>query len=137
MSFREWQPEYAVRGIATFPVGPDKKPMVRHYGKFGLAGSAQIACKLGAAKAFGFACGKPSGVTVLDVDSKDERILADAISRHGQTPIVIRTGSANYQAWYRHAGERRLIRPRPNVPIDILGAGFVVAPPSTVASKHQ
>ena len=78
-------------------------------------------------------CGKRSGITVLDVDTADERILADAIDRHGKTPIVARSGSGHFQAWYRHGGERRLIRPRRNVPIDILGGGFVVAPPSRTA----
>ena len=130
--FREWQADYAAHNIPTFPVGPDKRPMVRHYSKFGLIGSTKIASKFADATAIGFMCGKRSGITVLDVDSKDERILADAVSRHGQTPIVARSGSGNFQAWYRHAGERRLIRPRPDVPIDILGAGFVVGPPSEV-----
>ena len=41
-----------------------------------------------------------------------------------------RTGSGNFHAWYRHDGEARLIRPDPDKPIDILGSGFVVAPPS-------
>jgi hypothetical protein len=78
-------------------------------------------------------CGKRNRLTVLDVDTQDERVLADAVDRHGKTPIVIRSGSGNFQAWYRHGGERRLIRPRHNVPIDILDAGPVVAPPSKVA----
>lgn len=131
--FREWQADYAAHGIATFPVGSDKKPMVKHYGRFGLVGSTAIANRFAAAPAIGLMCGKRNRLTVLDVDTKDERVLADAVSRHGETPIVIRTGSGNYQAWYRHGGERRLIRPRRDVPIDILGAGLVVAPPSTVA----
>jgi hypothetical protein len=130
--FREWQADYAAHNIPTFPVGPDKRPMVRHYSKFGLIGSTKIASKFADATAIGFMCGKRSGITVLDVDSKEERILADAVSRHGNTPIVARSGSGNFQAWYRHGGERRLIRPRPDIPIDILGAGFVVGPPSTV-----
>ena len=131
-NFLDWQADYAAHGIATFPVGPDKKPMVKHYGRFGLVGSAKIADRFGDAGAIGFMCGKRSGVTVLDVDTKDERILADAVGRHGKTPIIACSGSGNFQAWYRHAGERRLIRPRRDVPIDILGAGFVVGPPSRV-----
>ena len=131
--FRNWQADYAAHSIATFPVGADKKPMVRHYGRFGLASSGRIADRFSGAPAIGFMCGKRSGVTVLDVDMTDERVVADAIDRHGRTPIIARTGSGHFQAWYRHAGERRLIRPRRDVPIDVLGGGFVVAPPSQVA----
>jgi Bifunctional DNA primase/polymerase, N-terminal len=78
-------------------------------------------------------CGPRSNITVLDVDSKDERILADAIDRHGKTSIIARSGSGHFQAWYKHNGERRRIRPDRNVPIDILGTnGYVVGPPSQV-----
>jgi hypothetical protein len=132
-SFQDWQADYAAHGVATFPVDANKRPMVSRYNRFGLVGSAQIASKFANAPAIGFMCGRRSGVTVLDVDTKDERLLADAVDRHGRTPIIARSGSGHFQAWYRHAGERRLIRPRRNVPIDILGAGFVVAPPSRVA----
>jgi hypothetical protein len=132
-SFGHWQADYAAHGVATFPVDGNKRPMVSRYSKFGLVGSRKIARKFDHAPAIGFMCGKRSGVTVLDVDSTDERVLSDAIDRHGKTPIVARSGSGHFQAWYRHAGERRLIRPRRNVPIDILGGGFVVAPPSRVA----
>ena len=133
MSFRDWQPKYAARGIATFPVdiGPDrKKPLVLHYARFGLRASGEIAQKFPDAMGIGFMVGKRSRLTVLDVDSHDDLVLADALGRHGQTPIIVRSGSGNYQGWYRHNGEGRLIRPEPDKPIDILGGGFVVAPPS-------
>jgi hypothetical protein len=130
--FSQWQPVYADHKIATFPCGPNKTPAVRNYGRFGLRASSTLASRFPSAGALGFMCGGRSGITVLDVDSSDERVLADAIDRHGKTRIVVRTGSGHFQAWYRHAGERRLIRPRRNVPIDILGAGYVVAPPSRV-----
>ncbi len=132
-SFDRWQADYAAHGVATFPVDANKRPMVKHYGRFGLVGSREIANKFGHAPAIGFMCGKRNGITSLDCDSKDERVLADAMSRHGSTPLVVRTGSRHFQAWYRHSGERRRIRPDRNVPIDILGAGFVVAPPSQSA----
>jgi hypothetical protein len=98
-----------------------------------LPASSKIARRFGHAPAIGFMCGRHSGVTVLDWDSTDERGFADALDRHGRTPIIARSGSGHFQAWYRHAGERRLIRPRRDVPIDILGAGFVIGPPSRVA----
>ena len=132
-SFQDWQADYAAHGVATFPVDANKRPMVSRYNRFGLPASSKIASKFASAPAIGFMCGRRSGVTVLDVDTTDERILADAVDRHGNTPIIARSGSGHFQAWYRHAGERRLIRPRRNVPIDILGGGFVVAPPSRVA----
>jgi bifunctional DNA primase/polymerase-like protein/primase-like protein len=131
--FGRWQSDYAAHGVATFPVDANKRPMVSRYNRFGLVGSGQIASKFANAPAIGFMCGRRNGITSLDCDSKDERVLADALSRHGQTPVVARTGSGHFQAWYRHNGERRRIRPDRNVPIDILGAGFVVAPPSQSA----
>jgi hypothetical protein len=130
--FAQWQPVYADHGIATFPVNDNKVPAVRNYGRIGINASSSLASRFGSG-ALGFMCGCRSGITVLDVDTADERVLADAIDRHGKTSIVARSGSGHFQAWYRHAGERRLIRPRRDVPIDILGGGFVVAPPSRVA----
>ena len=132
-SFDKWQADYAAHGVATFPVDANKRPMVSRYNRFGLVGSAEIASKFTNAPAIGFMCGKRNGITSLDYDSRDERVLADALSRHGLTPLVARTGSGHFQAWYRHNGERRRIRPDRNVPIDILGSGFVVAPPSQSA----
>jgi hypothetical protein len=89
-----------------------------------------MASKFGDADGLGFACGKRSGITVLDVDSPDERRLADALNRYGPSPFIVRSGSGNYQAWYRHNGEGRQIRPDDALPLDILGGGYVVAPPS-------
>lgn len=132
--FATWQPRYAECGIATFPVAADgggKKPAVCGYMRVGPEASRQFVLKFPANDSFGFVCGRRNGITVLDVDSKDEGVLSDAISRHGQTPFVVRSGSGNFQAWYRHAGERRLVRPwGKEIPIDILGGGYVVAPPS-------
>ena len=51
----------------------------------------------------------------------------------GRAPIVIRTPSGGHYLPYRHRGERRRIRPYPEKPIDIIGGGYVVAPPSRVA----
>lgn len=128
--FAEYQPRYAEHGVATFPVNDNKRPAVRGYLKMGLPASRELAEKFGAADGLGFACGKHSGITVVDVDSPDERVLADALDEFGPTPFVVRSGSGNHQAWYRHNGERRRIRPDKSRPIDILGGGYVVAPPS-------
>lgn len=129
--FAEWQPRYAEHGIATFPVR-DKRPAVRGYLKVGLRASGQFVLKFPLESAFGLSCRK-SGITVLDIDAPDERLLADAMSEVGASPFIVRSGSGNFQAWYRHNGEGRLVRPNPERPIDILGDGFVVAPPSTTA----
>lgn len=131
-AFAEWQPRYAEHGISTFPVSIDgkrKKPAVQGYLKIGIPTSGQLALKFPGHDAIGLAC-KRNRITVLDVDTTDERVLADGLSRHGQTPFIVRSGSGNFQAWYRNGGERRRIRPVPDVPIDILGDGYVVAPPS-------
>jgi hypothetical protein len=132
-TFAEWQPQYAERGIATFPV-LGKKPAVSGYLKIGLKASQQFASKFASENAFGLAC-RRNRITVLDVDAPDERLLADAMSEYGETPFVVRSGSGNFQAWYRHDGESRRVRPD-HRPIDILGDGFVVAPPS-VGSRNS
>jgi hypothetical protein len=132
MVFRAWQPGYAAHAIATFPVRVDERgkvPAIRGWQRIGLPGSAKVAQTMDA-DAFGFCPGSRSQLTILDVDTGDECVLADALARHGSTPIIVRSGSGNYQAWYRWDGEKRLIRPDPDKPIDILGSGFVVAPPS-------
>jgi hypothetical protein len=128
--FAEWQPKYAEHRISTFPVRSDgKKPAVAGYLRVGSDVSQQLALKFAASDAFGFAL-KRNRITVLDVDEPSERTLADALDRHGPTPFVVRSGSGNFQAWYRHNGERRRVRPWPGKPIDILGDGYVIAPPS-------
>jgi len=127
--FSQWQPRYAERDIPTFPVNADKKPAIRRWNQITLGGSSRLAQRFQQADAFGFQLGPRSQITALDVDSQDEVILADALSDHGDTPFIVRTGGG-YHAYYSYSGERRHIRPYHNKPIDILGGGFVVAPPS-------
>jgi hypothetical protein len=127
--FSEWQPHYAERRIATFPVNADKKPAIRRWNQITLRGSSRLAQRFHEADAFGFQLGPKSQITALDIDSQDEAILADALICHGDTPFIVRTGGG-YHAYYGYAGERRLIRPYHDKPVDILGGGFVVAPPS-------
>ena len=127
--FSEWQAHYAERRIATFPVNADKKPAIRRWNQITLGGSSQLAQRFREADAFGFQLGPRSQITALDIDSQDETVLADALNDHGNTPFVVRT-AGGYHAYYSYSGERRLIRPYHNKPIDILGGGFVVASPS-------
>jgi hypothetical protein len=131
--FVEWQREYAAKNIATFPVliTPEgKKPLVRHYQRIGLPASAQIARRFADAPGIGFMAGPRNSVTVLDIDEAGDKPLHKALDRHGETPIIVRTASGKFHAWYRHNGERRSVRPEPSNEIDILGNGMVTAPPS-------
>jgi hypothetical protein len=74
--------------------------------------------------------GPRNGVTVIDIDSPDDRLVEDIQNRFGATPLQVRTPSGGRHLYYRHAGEARKIRPLPSV--DILGGGNVVAALSIV-----
>lgn len=135
VKFADWQPVYADHSIATFPVqitADRKKPMITNWQRVGMPGSVDLAKKFPDATAFGFLCGKRNKVALVDVDSPDEKVLANAIDLYGETPIIIKTGSGNgYHLPYRFNGEPRRIRPNPETPIDILGeGGYTVAAPS-------
>jgi hypothetical protein len=106
-----------------------KKPAIRRWNQITLKGSSRLAERFRDANAFGFQLGPKSQITALDVDTQDEAVLADALNCHGDTPFIVRTGGG-YHAYYSYAGERRLIRPYREKPVDILGGGFVVASPS-------
>ncbi|WP_176562775.1 bifunctional DNA primase/polymerase [Paracoccus liaowanqingii] len=131
--FAEHQPIYASYNIPTFPVritADQKKPATVGYRKLGIPSSQQLALKFPDLDAFAFMAGKRAKITVLDIDSPDENLLRDMMKRHGQTPIIVRSGSGNFHAWYRFNGEARAVRPDPSIPVDLLGGGVVIAPPS-------
>jgi Bifunctional DNA primase/polymerase, N-terminal len=135
--FAAWQPAYAARNIPTFPVlisAETKRPAVRGYLKLGLDYSRQLATRFPANDAFGFAPGRRSKITVLDIDSSDERVRDHAFARHGEPAILVRTLSGHWHGWFKYAGEGRRIRPWPQHPVDVLGGGYVVAPPSRGAA---
>lgn len=138
--FAKWQPAYEEAGLAVFPVDGDaKKPLVGRYLNLGTRNSRQLAEKFASARALGFACGatgrgRRTAITVLDIDEPDENLLADAFSILGRSPVVIRTASGKFHAWYGSSGERRLIKKViPGRAVDILGHGFALAPPSQTA----
>lgn len=138
--FATWQPEYEAAGLALFPVDAEaKRPSVSRYLNVGTRISRKLVDKHGDATAVGFACGavgrgRTSAITVLDVDAPSEKLLADALNMFGHTPVIIQTASGKFHAWYRHAGERRKIKvPDLGGPVDILGGGFALAPPSQSA----
>lgn len=75
--FAQWQPRYAERGVATFPI-VGKKPRVTNWQRIGLPGSAQLAKKFAEDDAFGFVCGPHNGITVVDIDSPDHTVVTEA-----------------------------------------------------------
>jgi primase-like protein len=137
--FAQWQPAYAKHGVATFPVevtsDNQKKPLVIGYLKTGLRGSGQLALKFADARSFGFACGSRNRLTVIDMDSTDPTIVDEGERLFGHSPLVWRTGSGKYAMPFRFNGEGRRIRPIASLPIDLLGGGFAVAPPSAGAIR--
>jgi bifunctional DNA primase/polymerase-like protein/primase-like protein len=146
--FGVWQPEYAARGLATFPVrvvDGNKVPMTRGYHRTGLRGSTELAQRFGNANAIGIMLNRDR--MIVDVDTTSESVLADVLAERGETPLIARTASkggfhcyygANKFAWVNYKTARRAIRPKADVPIDYLGTGFVVVPPSlTAAGRYE
>lgn len=130
MTFAAIQAAYGAHRIATYPLTPDKTPAVSGYSRIGAPYSAELATKFPDATAAGFVAGPRNRVTVVDIDSADDRLVAEMEARFGATPLRVRTPSGGRHLYYRHQGERRQIRPLPDV--DILGAGNVVAALSVV-----
>jgi len=65
-------------------------------------------------------------VTIVDVD--DMAFVDEAIARFGATPLMSKTRKGIH-LWYTGNGERRQIRPIPDLPIDVLGiGGYTVVP---------
>lgn len=128
-TFADWQPEYAKHRIPIFPVA-GKKPLVRGFLNTTPRRSVEFAKKFAGAVAFGFACGQRSGLTVVDMDSTDPAIVDEGEALFGASPLVWRTGGGKFAMAFRHNGERRSIRPIKSLPIDVLGAGLAIAPPS-------
>jgi hypothetical protein len=134
--FAQAQPEYAAHGVATFPVNVSdagKVPAVRGFQRVGLAASRILSERFPHANALAFMAGSRSKLTILDIDSRDERELAGALDRHGASPLVIGTAHG-FHAYYRHNGEARRIRPDRALPVDVLGGGPVVAAPSQIGT---
>src|SRR5262249_40142529 len=72
-----------------------------------------------------------------------ESVLADVLAKYGNTPLIAQTASKggyhcyygnNTGAWRHYKVSRRAIRPETDKPIDYLGCGFAVVPPSATAS---
>jgi hypothetical protein len=132
------QPVYAAHGIPTFPVDGSKKPLVRSFLRIGQRYSGELGRnpKFANVDGVGFAAGRASRITIIDIDCKSERELTRSLERHGHTPLIAGTPSGGHHLYYRHNGERRHIRPWSNLPVDLLGAGLAILPP-TIAGKGR
>jgi hypothetical protein len=134
--FAAAQPKYAALGIATFPfdaTGATKRPLVSHYNRMGLRASQQMALRFPDAPGLAAMAGARNRFTVIDIDERGaagERLLADVQRQFGNSRFVVRTGGGGFHAYFRHAGEARKIRPDPRKPIDLIGGGPIVLPPT-------
>jgi Bifunctional DNA primase/polymerase, N-terminal len=123
---------WAAAGIVPLPVYPDgKKTMVKQPEAFGRPAAMGLAAKPRYAAAnLGFMCGSHNRLTVVDVDSPADAELQHALATYGDSPIIVSTPSGGRHVYYAHNDEPRKIRPDAGHPIDMLGGGLCVAPPS-------
>lgn len=131
--YAQHAPIYAAAGLPVFPVDTRRKePSVKGWENATPAKSRAWAKAehLAANDGLGIVMGKPSGITEIDVDAVGDSWVTAALERFGETPVVIRTASGKAKLWYRHNGEGRHIRPFNGLPIDVLGGGYTIAPPS-------
>jgi hypothetical protein len=137
-AFAEALEIFAGQNIPVIPTRGDAphKPMVLHPDKFGV----QATVKLGGNPKFIAAnaaiwTGPRSRLTVVDVDSPDPAVTAEAIKIFGDSPLKVRTPSGGVHLYFRNGGEGRRCRPfGRGFPLDVLGEGLAVVPPSTRAA---
>jgi hypothetical protein len=135
--FAAAQPKYAALGIATFPFDATEEvkrgPLVSQYNRMGLPASKQMALRFPDAPGLAAMAGKRNRFTIVDIDERGaagERLLADVQHQFGDSKVVVRTGSGGFHCYYLHNGEGRKIRPDPRKPIDLIGGGPIVLPPT-------
>jgi replicative DNA helicase len=129
---------YAKFGWQSFPCLPkDKKPMVRWADVATTEDNMLVGWwDTNPTANIGIACGKRSGVIVLDVDAGHGgyESLTDLIDKYGKLPDtpVSKTGSGGEHIFFRHPGiEIRNSASKLGQGLDIRGdGGYVVAPPS-------
>jgi hypothetical protein len=132
-AFADAAPAWAAAGIVPLPVSPNGKGwMVKHPEKFRRPAAMALATKPRFAGAnLGFMCGALNGLTVIDIDSPADAELQHALRKYGDTGAIVQTPSGGRHLYYRHDGEGRQIRPDESHPIDELGGGLCIAPPSS------
>ncbi|GEP57329.1 bifunctional DNA primase/polymerase [Reyranella soli] len=134
-AYTEAAAAWVAAGIVPLPLGgaDGKRPLIAHPARLGRRAAIDLAHKprFADAPGLGFWCGKRNGLTVVDIDSQVDAEVRHAINTYGDSPVIVQTASGKAHLYYRHAGERRSIRPDKGHPIDILGeGGLAVAPPS-------
>jgi hypothetical protein len=131
-AFADAAPAWVAAGIVPLPVYPDgKKTMVKQPEAFGRPAAMGLAAKPRYAAAnLGFMCGSHNHLTVVDVDSPADAELQHALETYGDSPIIVSTPSGGRHVYYAHNDEPRSVRLDRCHPIDMLGGGLVVAPPS-------
>lgn len=125
--------EYADRGLPVFPVNTREKKPAIHGWQHANAGRARRWARhhrLAATDGVGLLLGPASGIVEVDIDARGNSWLERMLEYCGATPIIIITASGHSKLWYRYAGEKRLVQPVDGWPIDVLGGGFTIAPPS-------
>jgi Bifunctional DNA primase/polymerase, N-terminal len=131
-AFADAAPAWAAAGIVPLPVYPDgKKTMVKQPEAFGRPAAMGLAAKPRYAAAnLGFMCGSHNRLTVVDIDSPADTELEHALETYGDSPIIVSTPRGGRHVYYAHNDEPRSVRPDKRHPIDMLGGGLCVAPPS-------
>ncbi|MDO5643881.1 MAG: bifunctional DNA primase/polymerase [Paracoccus sp. (in: a-proteobacteria)] len=129
--YSRFAPDFIDAGLPVFPVNTrEKRPAVKGWRGTTPRHARAWANGFADADGIGLLMGARSGITEIDVDAVGEAWIGAALDRFGETQVIIRTASGKGKLWYRHNGEGRKIRPFEGEPIDILGGGFTVAPPS-------
>ncbi len=131
-AFADAAPAWAAAGIVPLPVSPTGKGwMVKHPETFRRPAAMALAAKPRFASAnLGFMCGSHNRLTVVDIDSPADSELQHALAAYGDSPIIVSTPSGGRHVYYAHNDEPRKVRPDEQHPIDMLGGGLCVAPPS-------
>jgi hypothetical protein len=124
--------EYAKNGVPIFPCKPDKSPRVSGGFKAATVDEAQIRdwWQKWPGALIGMATGKPSGISVLDIDKKNDKDGFKHISDwRDLSPITVVTRSGGAHIYFADDGTiRNGASPEG---IDVRGTGgYVIVPPS-------
>lgn len=132
--FALWAPEYLKHGIPTFPVN-NKLPAIRNYLNIGKSTTMSLIERFPGASAIGIPLRK-SRITLVDIDTSDTSAVEIVAKQFGHSPLMVRTQSGGHHLYYKNSGEGRVVRYFDKPPIDLLGDGFAIAPPSIGPNGH-